>query len=121
MVNYPLHQTVKPVGDSPSFCACDVTKAEKRDPPVFLVGSNICFEVNNQQAGSDKISYNVEKPDGTFVLLVTELNDSDKTTVKATYTPDVIGMHSLKVYASGKEIPMSPLPFKVEPAPVQPY
>ena len=111
---------LEPIVDSPTFSVCDVMKVEKKDPPVFLVGSNICFEVNKQQAGSEEISYNVEKPDGTFVPLVTELNDSDKTTVKATYTPDVIGMHSLKVYSSGKEIPTSPLPFKVEPAPVQP-
>ena len=112
---------LEPIVDSPTFSVCDVMKVEKKDPPVFLVGSNICFEVNKQQAGSDEISYNVEKPDGTFVPLVTELNDSDKTTVKATYTPDVIGMHSLKVYSSGKEIPTSPLPFKVEPAPSSTY
>ena len=91
-------------------------KIKKEDPPTFVVGSNVSFEVNKKQAGGDQISYKVEKPDGTPMMLMTEQADSDEPTVKATYIPEVIGMHSMRVYSSGKEILESPLPFKVKPA-----
>ncbi|XP_075880927.1 filamin B a isoform X2 [Nelusetta ayraudi] len=94
-------------------------KARAYGPGIERTGNRVRrptkFTVDTFSAGQGQVTIYLDHPDGTTEELKAELNEGKKT-FTVSYTPQVIGLHQVRVLFAGQPIPKSPFEVDVDKA-----
>ncbi|XP_036366037.1 filamin-A isoform X2 [Octopus sinensis] len=97
----PFNMPVKP--------GFDPTKVRVYGPGVNDVPASlpVSFCIDTTEAGIADLEVSIQRPDGTFVKPI--IHDNGDGTFNVTYTPEDLGVYTIKIKFGGVEIPTSPI------------
>uniref|UniRef100_A0A0L8H0B8 Calponin-homology (CH) domain-containing protein n=1 Tax=Octopus bimaculoides TaxID=37653 RepID=A0A0L8H0B8_OCTBM len=97
----PFNMPVKP--------GFDPSKVRVYGPGVNDVPASlpVSFCIDTTEAGIADLEVSIQRPDGTFVKPI--IHDNGDGTFNVTYTPEDLGVYTIKIKFGGVEIPTSPI------------
>ncbi|KAL1493038.1 hypothetical protein ABEB36_011179 [Hypothenemus hampei] len=84
------------------------------EPTGPIVGATVNFTVETFSAGKGNVDVIIENPRGQKEPVDVRFNNDRNLTYTVSYTPQLEGLHKVYVKYSGRDVPKSPFPVKVE-------